>query len=119
MDQHRPLADILRPQKLDDVIGQEHLVGSQGVIRKLLATDFLPSLILWGPPGCGKTTLAQLLAKLTDAHFESHSAVTSTLVDVRRVIKESNAIDKRHKDSFFLMKFTGLIKHNRMPYCLM
>ncbi len=103
MDQHRPLADILRPQKLDDVIGQEHLVGSQGVIRKLLATDFLPSLILWGPPGCGKTTLAQLLAKLTDAHFESHSAVTSTLVDVRRVIKESEErLTKGIKTVFFL-----------------
>ncbi len=89
MRDERPLADILRPTTLDEVIGQEHLVGPAGIIRKLLATGFLPSMIFWGPPGCGKTTLAQLLATLTNSFFESHSAVTSTLADVRRVIKES------------------------------
>lgn len=89
MSEHRPLADILRPKKLDDVIGQTHLVGKEGIIRKLLSTGYLPSLIFWGPPGCGKTTLAQLLATLTDSHFESHSAVTATLADVRRVINEA------------------------------
>lgn len=89
MSDARPLADILRPKTLDEVIGQEHLVGASGIIRKLLATGFLPSMIFWGPPGCGKTTLAQLLASLTNSYFESHSAVTSTLADVRRVIKEA------------------------------
>lgn len=89
MKDPRPLADILRPKTLDEVIGQEHLVGKDGIIRKLLETGFLPSMIFWGPPGCGKTTLAKLLATLTNSFFESHSAVTSTLVDVRRVIKES------------------------------
>jgi putative ATPase len=89
MRDERPLADILRPKTLDEVIGQEHLVGTSGIIRKLLATGFLPSMIFWGPPGCGKTTLAQLLATLTNSFFESHSAVTSSLADVRRVIKES------------------------------
>jgi len=85
----RPLAELLRPQTLNDVIGQEHLVGKDGIIRKLLSTQFLPSMVFWGPPGCGKTSLAQLLATLTSAHFESHSAVTSTLADVRRIMKES------------------------------
>jgi len=89
MRDERPLADLLRPTRLDDVIGQEHLVGPDGIIRKLLATGFLHSMIFWGPPGCGKTTLAQLLASLTNSFFESHSAVTATLADVRRVIKES------------------------------
>ncbi len=89
MRDERPLADLLRPTRLDDVIGQEHLVGKTGIIRKLLETGYLPSMIFWGPPGCGKTTLAQLLATLTNSFFESHSAVTSTLADVRRVIKES------------------------------
>lgn len=89
MRDERPLADLLRPTRLDDVIGQEHLVGPTGIIRKLLETGYLPSMIFWGPPGCGKTTLAQLLATLTNSFFESHSAVTSTLADVRRVIKES------------------------------
>ena len=89
MNDERPLADILRPKTLDEVIAQEHLVGKNGIIRKLLATGFLPSMIFWGPPGCGKTTLAQLLATLTNSFFESHSAVTATLADVRRVIKQA------------------------------
>jgi len=95
MRDERPLADILRPKTLDEVIGQDHLVGKNGIIRKLLETGFLPSMIFWGPPGCGKTTLAQLLASLTNSYFESHSAVSSTLADVRRVIKES--VERREK----------------------
>lgn len=85
----RPIADILRPKTLDEVIGQDHLVGSQGVLRKLINSSFLPSLIFWGPPGSGKTTLAQVLAGLTTTHFESKSAVTATLADVRRIIGEA------------------------------
>lgn len=95
MRDERPLADILRPKTLDEVIGQDHLVGTNGIIRKLLTTGFLPSMIFWGPPGCGKTTLAQLLASLTNTYLESHSAVSSTLADVRRVIKES--VERREK----------------------
>ncbi len=87
--ENKPLAELLRPQTLDDVIGQDHLVGKDGIIRKLLTAKFLPSMVFWGPPGCGKTSLAQLLATLTSAHFESHSAVTSSLAEVRRVVKES------------------------------
>lgn len=90
MRDERPLADILRPKTLDEVVGQEHLVGKSGIIRKLLTSHFLPSLIFWGPPGCGKTTLAKLLASLTNSYFESHSAVAATLADVRRVIKEAS-----------------------------
>ncbi|MBI4065470.1 replication-associated recombination protein A [Candidatus Gottesmanbacteria bacterium] len=89
MSDPRPLADILRPKTLDEVIGQEHLVGKEGIIRKLLASNFLPSMVFWGPPGCGKTTLAYLLANLTNSFFEPHSAVTSSLSDVRRVVKEA------------------------------
>lgn len=89
MSDNRPLADILRPQTLDDVIGQEHLVGESGIIRKLLATDFLPSMVFWGPPGSGKTTLAYLIATLTTSHFVAESAVTTTLSAVRAIIKEA------------------------------
>ncbi len=87
--QDAPLAEILRPQSLDDVIGQQHLVGADGVLRKLIASGILPSMIFWGPPGCGKTTLAKLLANQVNAYFESKSAVTATLADVRMVIKEA------------------------------
>jgi len=90
MRDERPLADILRPKTINEVIGQDHLVGTNGIIRKLLMTGFLPSMIFWGPPGCGKTTLAKLLASLTNSYFESHSAVAATLADVRRVIKEAS-----------------------------
>ncbi|MBI5448987.1 replication-associated recombination protein A [Candidatus Gottesmanbacteria bacterium] len=90
MRENRPLAEILRPTTLDDVIGQEHLVGKNGIIRKLLASQFLPSMVFWGPPVCGKTTLAFLLASVIHAHFEPHSAVTSSLADIRAVIKDAN-----------------------------
>ncbi len=89
MEQFQPLAARLRPQSLDDVIGQEHLVGSNGVIRRLLQSGFLPSLILWGPPGSGKTSIATLLAELTKAHFEYKSAVTVGLEEVRRVMRDA------------------------------
>ena len=88
-DTSLPLAEQLRPKTLDDVIGQTHLVGPTGVIRKMLASDYLPSMIFWGPPGCGKTTLAELLSTLTDSFFASRSAVTTGLDDIRKVIKEA------------------------------
>lgn len=97
MNVSRPLADVLRPGNLDDVIGQEHLVGQRGILRKLLETHFLPSLVLWGPPGSGKTTIAKLLASLTNTHFESHSAVTAKLEDIRTVIK--NAKSRLHTEA--------------------
>lgn len=89
MAEPRPLADILRPKTLDDVVGQEHLVGKDGIIRKLLASGFLPSMVFWGPPGSGKTTLAYLLANLTNSHFEGESAVTTTLAKVRIIMKDA------------------------------
>jgi len=89
MNEHRPLADILRPQTLDDVVGQGHLVGESGIIRKMLGSEFLPSMIFWGPPGSGKTSLAYLLATLTNAHFVAKSAVTSSLAELRIVMKEA------------------------------
>lgn len=88
---HRPLADQLRPASLDEVVGQDHLVGKNGILRKLLCSGFTPSLILWGPPGSGKTTLAYLIAHSVNAHFELHSAVTATLADIRRVVSEAGS----------------------------
>jgi putative ATPase len=81
----RPLADRLRPQTLDDVIGQDHLTRGQGVLARMVATRSMASIILWGPPGCGKTTLARILAQHTDLHFEQISAIFSGVADLRKV----------------------------------
>ena len=89
MEFHLPLADKLRPQKLSEFVGQEHLVGKDGIIRKLMKKDQLVSMILWGPPGSGKTTLARIIANLTKSNFIHTSAVTTTLEDVRKVVKEA------------------------------
>ena len=85
----QPLAERLRPQSLDDYIGQKHLVGENGVFRKFIATGGVPSFILWGPPGVGKTTLAKIVANALDRPFYTLSAVTSGVKDVREVIEKA------------------------------
>ena len=85
----QPLAERLRPQSLDDYIGQKHLVGENGVFRKFIATGSVPSFILWGPPGVGKTTLAKIVASALDRPFYTLSAVTSGVKDVRDVIEKA------------------------------
>lgn len=80
----RPLADRLRPTKLADVLGQAHLIGSDGSLTRMLDSGTLGSLILWGPPGTGKTTVARLLANETDLHFEQLSAVFSGVADLKK-----------------------------------
>ena len=85
----KPLAEQLRPQSLDQYLGQDHLVGQNGTIRKSLSIGRLPSLILWGPPGVGKTTLALLLAKEIDAQLYQLSAVNSGVKEVREVLAQA------------------------------
>ena len=96
-----PLAERLRPQTLDDYIGQKHLVGEGAVIRRMIEQKRISSFILWGPPGVGKTTLANILAKTLDVPFFTLSAVTSGVKDVREVI------DKAKASRFFGQTTTG------------
>ena len=88
-DSFVPLADRLRPSSLKEFVGQEHILGKDKPLRKMIETGELRSIMLWGPPGCGKTTLARLIAKYTKSHFVQFSAVTSGVADVRRVTKEA------------------------------
>ncbi|SDE02460.1 replication-associated recombination protein A [Riemerella columbipharyngis] len=89
MNENSPLAEKLRPKKLDDVLGQEHLTDTHGTIRKMLENDTLNSLIFWGPPGTGKTTLAEIISEHSGRRFFKLSAVSSGVKDVREVIEEA------------------------------
>ncbi len=98
----RPLAERLRPQTIDEYIGQTHLVGPNGVFRKFLETGNVPSFILWGPPGVGKTTLAKLVANHLKRPFYTLSAVTSGVKDVREVIESARKQSLFQQSTAFL-----------------
>jgi putative ATPase len=87
----RPLADRMRPAALSDIVGQDHLLRPEGPIGRMAAGGQLSSLILWGPPGTGKTTIARLLAQHTDHHFEQLSAIFSGVADLRKIFEAARA----------------------------
>ncbi len=93
-EKQAPLAARMRPATLHDFVGQEHLIGKGRVLRKAIEADQIPSVILWGPPGSGKTTLAYIIANATDSHFSPISAVSAGVADLRRIIE---AAKERHK----------------------
>mgnify|MGYP001806302786 CR=1 FL=1 len=95
MNYSQPLAERMRPRSLDDYAGQKHLVGKGSVLRKAIESGNIPSMILWGPPGVGKTTLAQIIANSNDRNFFTLSAISSGVKDVREII------DKSKKMKFF------------------
>jgi len=101
---HAPLADRMRPRVLDDIVGQEHLLGPGKVLRSLIEKDALQSIILWGPPGTGKTTISSVIAGVTGARFVQISAVNTGLAEARKIIKEAEDLLKlsRRKTILFI-----------------
>ncbi len=93
LSREAPLADRIRPESLDDFEGQEEIIGKGRILRRAIENDEVFSIIFWGPPGSGKTTLASIIAKMTKSYFEEMSAVTAGLADLRKVVKE--AVDRR------------------------
>lgn len=89
---YQPLADRMRPQKIDDILGQEHILGAGRPLRLLLASGLSGSIIFWGPPGCGKTTLARVMATVADAEFIQLSAVTSGVKDLKQVFENATEL---------------------------
>lgn len=95
MSLNAPLAERMRPRTLADFIGQEHLLGEGHILRRMIETDTLSSLIFWGPPGCGKTTLAHIIAAETKSHFIFFSAILSGIKEIREIFREAEGYAAR------------------------
>ena len=91
-----PLAARIRPRSFEEFVGQEHIVGLGKVLRRAIEADRVPSVIFWGPPGCGKTTLAHIIAGVTRSHFELISAVAASVADLRRVVEQARERSSLH-----------------------
>src|SRR5213082_800561 len=97
-----PLAARMRPRTLDEILGQEHLLRSGRVLRRSIEEDRIPSMILWGPPGSGKTTLAEVIARQTHAHFVTLSAVSAGVADLRKVVEDARKLKQFSKQRTIL-----------------
>ena len=115
-----PLADRLRPSSLDEVVGQEHLTGPDGAIGRMVAAGKLSSLILWGPPGTGKTSIARLLADAVGLRFVALSAVFSGVADLKRVFAEARQAAKMGQKTLLFVdeihRFNRAQQDGFLPY---
>src|SRR5258708_8263507 len=102
MNNWPPLAESMRPKTLDDYVGQKHLVGPGAVLRKAIESGALPSMLFWGPPGVGKTTLAYIISQTLDRPFFSLSAINSGVKDIREVIETATLL-KDNGDSLSVL----------------
>lgn len=118
---YAPLADRMRPEILDDIIGQDESVGKNSFLYKMIERDTVPSLLLFGPPGCGKTTIASVIAKMTKFKFLKLNATSSGAKEIRDIVPaaQKNCSTMEEELLYSSMKFTDLIGHSRIYYCLM
>jgi putative ATPase len=116
----RPLADRLRPQALGDVVGQDHLVGPKGVLTRMIAAGRIASIVLWGPPGTGKTTIARLLAGRAGLHFEQMSAIFSGVADLKKAFEAARARRQEGKGTLLFIdeihRFNRAQQDSFLPY---
>ena len=116
----KPLADRMRPRTFDEFIGQDHLLGDGKILREMADAGELRSLILWGPPGSGKTTLAQILAGIAGANFVQFSAVTSGVKELKKIIQEAEELQRRGKATVLFVDeihhFNKSQQDNFLPY---
>ncbi|OGO08824.1 MAG: AAA family ATPase [Chloroflexi bacterium RBG_13_60_13] len=120
-ERQAPLAARMRPRNFDEFVGQEHVVGKGRVLRKSIEADQMPSMILWGPPGSGKTTLAYIVASLTRSHYSPLSAVSSGVADLRRVVEEARERRGLHQQRTILFideihRFNKAQQDTVLPY---
>lgn len=113
----RPLADRMRPETLEEYVGQTHLVSPGKILWRMIEQDKVSSMIFWGPPGVGKTTLARIIAAQTKSHFVNFSAVTSGIKEIKAVMKDAQMRKSMGQETILLsMKFIVLIKPNKMRF---
>ena len=114
-----PLADRMRPETLDEFAGQQHLIAPGKLLRSALEGDQVPSMIFWGPPGCGKTTLARIVANTTQSVFVQMSAVSAGVKELREVVRVAQDTSSSTPAGRFclLTKFTAGANRSKTDYC--